>query len=86
MRGHLIVKLTDVPAFIYDRETAAGHYETILDFKRSLGLAQYFLQGRNAPISRSRNQGVKMTSVLNEPLNYPENVKMGPKAPEYFFK
>ena len=44
--------MTDVPALIHDRETAAGPFDTIYDILRSLSIAQSDLKGRNVPIWR----------------------------------
>ena len=38
--GHIIVELTDVPASIHDRETAARRFDTIFKIIRPLRLAQ----------------------------------------------
>ena len=50
---------TDVPSWIYDRKTAARPFDTIHDILRCLSLAQSILKGRNAPIWRIGNRGVK---------------------------
>ena len=54
--------LTDVPASIYDRKTAARRFDIIDDLQRSLGLAQSFLKGRNASIWRKREQTLMILS------------------------
>ena len=46
--------LTDVPASIYDRKTAARPFDTNHNILRCLSLAQSLLKGRNAPIWRMR--------------------------------
>ena len=51
---------TDVPSWIYDRKTAARPFDTIHDILRCLSLAQSLLKGRNAPIWRIGNRGVKV--------------------------
>ena len=51
--------LTDVPASIYDRKTAARPFDTNHNIIRCLSLAQFLLKGRNAPIWRIGNPGVK---------------------------
>ena len=40
--------LTDVPPLMYDRKTAARHFDNMRDILRSLSLPQYLLQGQNA--------------------------------------
>ena len=55
--------LTDDTASIYDRKTAARHFDTIHDILRALSLAQSLLKGRNAPVSRSGNRGVNLSSI-----------------------
>ena len=57
--------LADVPASIYDRKTAARPFDTIHDILRCLSLAQSLLKGRNAPIWRIGNRGVKKPGVKN---------------------
>ena len=57
--------LTDVPASRYDRKTAARPFDSIHDILRSISLAQSFLKGRNAPIWRIGNRGVKVKVVSN---------------------
>ena len=42
----------------YDRKTAARRFRTTHKILRSLGLAQSFLKGENAPIWRCRNREV----------------------------
>ena len=44
--------LTDVPAAMYDRKTAARPFGTIHDILRSLSLVQSLFKGRNAPTLR----------------------------------
>ena len=46
--------LTDVPASIYDRKTAARPFDTNHNILRCLSLSQFLLKGRNAPIWRMR--------------------------------
>ena len=46
--------LTDVPASIYDRKTAARPFDTIHDILRSLSLVQSLLKDRNSPNWRHR--------------------------------
>ena len=48
---------------IYDTEKAARHFDTIHVILRSLGLAQSLVEGKNAPIWRSGNRGVKILSM-----------------------
>ena len=52
--------LLDVLASIYDRKMAARLFDIIHDILRSLSLAQSLLEGRNAPIWRTGNRGVKL--------------------------
>ena len=42
------LNITDVPASIYDRKTAARPFDTIHDILQSLSLVQSLLSGRNA--------------------------------------
>ena len=58
--------LTDVPALIYNRKTAAGRFDLINDFLRSLGLALSLLKDRNAPIWSIGNQGVNKWLVIEK--------------------
>ena len=51
--------LTDVPSSIYDRKMDARPFDTIHDILRCLSLAQSLHKGRNAPIWRIGNRGVK---------------------------
>ena len=46
--------LTYVTASIYDRKTAARHFETFHDILRSLSLVKSYLKGLNVPIWRKR--------------------------------
>ena len=46
--------LTDVPASIYGRKTAARRFDTTYTILRSFRLAQFLLKGRNASIWRQR--------------------------------
>ena len=45
---------------MYDRKTAAWPFDTIHDILRSFSLAQSLLKGRNSPIWRIGNRGVKL--------------------------
>ena len=55
-----IFDLTDVPALIYNINTAARRFGTIHVILRSHSLAQSLLKGWNMTILRSGNGGVKI--------------------------
>ena len=61
--------LTDVPASIHDSKTVSRRFNTIYDIFRSLSLAQSLLKGRNAPICRSENGGVKFRCKTSSTKN-----------------
>ena len=51
--------LTNVPASVYDRKSAARPFDTIHEILKSHGLAQSLLKGQNAPIRRVEDLGDK---------------------------
>ena len=57
--------LTVLLASICYRKTAARPFDTICDILRALRLVQSLLKGRNAPIWRIGNRGVKLDLLSN---------------------